>query len=916
MTALEFFRLLYGDQPPASYLSLWRRQDKKSNHITLPNYTMARVSSAGVISSQHDGLHWAAQVAFTWDRAGSFDTYFGVGLRRETMTPEAAKRGTKRDVRYLPGLYIDIDIGSTGHKSQVPCPADCNEAITLLAAVPLEPTAIVNSGYGLHVYYLFPELFDIDDVGGRPGPGAARLAEYERVLDALQSRIITAAASKGLHVDNTAEAARVLRVVGTRNYKVLTDPKDVVMLDAAGPRYTYDQCFNALFNPPVSVAVTAPATGTPVLPPSQDPLATVTATPPVVAPIPLASLKGKLYNLHDPGKQAMWKAILSGKSFADTQRDDAMQSAASVVAWMAPDNPTEELVDLFRDSLKVWAQEPHATLTHDQEVDKLRDKLQRAQQDARTERTRTTAQDDAIRQVLNTKSVTPPLPDPGNPYTEAELLDVCSVARCTSDELPKRWVIQRGQNFYILTDVGSLGIRYAGTFGRSELRLALPQYLARAPIKFHRYSAKGNVVEKSVDELLDDYATAAEGCIASLTIQESYFDPLTRVFYEAVRPLRPITPKCHADVQAWLEVLGGTEKDKLLDWVATVTRLDARTCALYLSGPPGTGKSLLAYGLARLWTTGAPTELARILDNFNEDLTRCPLVLADEALPANFNGKQTSAKLREAIAADTRTLARKFISNADIHGCIRLVLAANNERLLAFNEDMTPDDIRAISERFLHIDTTSAGSYLATQGNAHIAGWVDQDIIAEHALYLRDTRAVIPGGRWLVAGHTSRVHQSIATRGTLQGLVTEWLVKYLANPTPSIPRNAPIRAGGGKFVVNTTVVATFWDQYIQSDKTPDTSRIARVLKGLSTGNEVRLPGPSGTGVRCHELKVESLYAWANENQVGEPEEMCRRVNAPLDTDQAPVTNVYAPPATVAGINAAIAAQQPASAGGK
>jgi hypothetical protein len=159
------------------------------------------------------------------------------------------------------------------------------------------------------------------------------------------------------------------------------------------------------------------------------------------------------------------------------------------------------------------------------------------------------------------------------------------------------------------------------------------------------------------------------------------------------------------------------------------------------------------------------------------------------------------------------------------------------------------------------------------------------------------------------------VHQSIATRGTLQGLVTEWLVKYLTDPSSSIPKTAPARVGGGKFVVNTTVVATFWDQYIASAKTPDTSRIARVLKGLSTGGEVRLPGPNGTGVRCHDIKVESLYAWANENQVGEPDQMAKRVNAPLDTDKAPVTQpVNAVPATVAGIEAAIAAKQPATAG--
>jgi hypothetical protein len=553
-----------------------------------------------------------------------------------------------------------------------------------------------------------------------------------------------------------------------------------------------------------------------------------------------------------------------------------MLRAVGVLSMLAPANPIDELAELFRASLAVWAAEPYATKTLEEEMFKVKEKLTRSRLSAGDKRQDQSTDDLAI--ISQFESLPGPKRAPIAPYRHGELTKFAEVAHCSLEDLPRRWILQKDDSYYILSDVGNGEPRYSSALRRIALRTAIPQYLSRAPLQWTRAGNKGKTVPCTTEELLDAHCTVAEHLSASLLLQSSYFDAETRTYHEAVCPLRKITPIEHPDVHMWLEALGGTDASKLLDWVATVTALDHRTCALYLSGPPGTGKSLLATGLARLWTEGSPTALSRILDNFNADLTRCPLILADEALPSDHRGKQTSATLREILGNETRTLSRKFQPNSDLRGNIRLILAANNEAMLAFNEDMTPEDIDALSQRVMHIDTSSSAGWLAARGPNFVEGWVTSDIIAQHALYLRDTRVVPLQGRWLVQGSVGKVHHNIATRGTIQGMVAEWLVRHLDQPSSSIPSTAPVQIGGGNYLINATVLVWYWEQYIRHERPPSTGRIGRVLKGISKSceDDIRI-----NGVRCHNINIEILYQWAQDHMLGDLESMKIRVASPL-----------------------------------
>jgi hypothetical protein len=598
--------------------------------------------------------------------------------------------------------------------------------------------------------------------------------------------------------------------------------------------------------------------------------------------------------------------LLAGQSFADTERDRAMQQMASVVAWMAPDNDPADLArDLFGPSLACWAAEPGATKTHAEELSKCTDKLKRAQEDARNERARIEAEDGQMKALLGYKEDpnAPDLTAVGPVYGAAELQEAATVARCTQAELNKRWVVQVADSFYVLMQTnGHFG--YSPPQRRAALDPGLYQWLERAPLIWT--SPKGKRMErKTVQDLLADYSSTAIGAEASLRLDNSYYDPTARMFHEATCPLRDLCPEHNPEVDGWLRALGGADADKLLDWVATVTLLHIPSCAIYLDGPRGAGKSLFANGLARLWNGGNPTVMARVIgDGFNADLARCPLIFADEALPTKWHGKQTSAELREFITRNRHTLARKHLANIDIEGCVRVILAANNDNMLAFNEDMTPEDMQAVAERFLHIQCAGAAPYLASLGTDYPQehGWVTEDVIAKHALWLRENRPVARTGRLAVMGHQTRVHQNIATRG-MRGLIVEWLAGHLNAPSPGIPKTAPIRVGGGQLAVNAKVVGDYWDQYITSDKNPPTTAaIARALKGLSTG--LYPDGVRIGGVRCHDINVKMVTDWATENGVGDVDAMQRRVDQPVDTDTmaTDTTSTPAPPATLHDLN--------------
>jgi hypothetical protein len=158
-----------------------------------------------------DAAKWAAAQA-----GEQVDVYVGMGL----IDADAPGRGEARHVRRIPGAWADIDLAGPGHKSaNLPT---LEEALAELDAFKLPPTMLVHSGGGLHAYWLGVGVWS---------------AEAGDVVTGIQAALRGHWAARGWDLDNTADLARILRVPGTLNYKLLGEPRPVRILSLDGPRY-------------------------------------------------------------------------------------------------------------------------------------------------------------------------------------------------------------------------------------------------------------------------------------------------------------------------------------------------------------------------------------------------------------------------------------------------------------------------------------------------------------------------------------------------------------------------------------------------------------------------------------------------------------------------------------------------------
>ncbi|MGB9617019.1 MAG: hypothetical protein ACPL7J_06820, partial [Desulfomonilaceae bacterium] len=82
------------------------------------------------------------------------DVYFGV-CPRERMKPE------KEHVKFILALWADIDIGPDAHKKGESFFAGPEEAAMAIRDFPLPPSITVDSGHGLHLYWLLDKATEV-----------------------------------------------------------------------------------------------------------------------------------------------------------------------------------------------------------------------------------------------------------------------------------------------------------------------------------------------------------------------------------------------------------------------------------------------------------------------------------------------------------------------------------------------------------------------------------------------------------------------------------------------------------------------------------------------------------------------------------------------------------------------------------
>jgi hypothetical protein len=186
------------------------------------------------------------------------DVYFGIGLAGSRF----GCRNKSEDIAAIPGLWADIDCAAP-HRPGKPLPPSAEDAVALVELLPLAPSLLVHSGYGLHAYWLFKEpwVFESD---------AERVAA-ERMSKGWHGRICALADGFGWKLENLGDLARILRPPGTFNRKA-DPPVEVRVIEEHADRRYNPSDFEEFIDiaPPADSAPTPPA-GALILRPDAEP---------------------------------------------------------------------------------------------------------------------------------------------------------------------------------------------------------------------------------------------------------------------------------------------------------------------------------------------------------------------------------------------------------------------------------------------------------------------------------------------------------------------------------------------------------------------------------------------------------------------------------------------------------------------
>jgi len=172
---------------------------------------------------------WFTDTAYAADyvELNPNDIYFGVGTSSKDFGPN--KRCPQNSISGIPGFYVDIDIKDPkAHKSKK-YPVSFDEALFLVNGHGFDPTVIVKSGYGLHCYWLFEEMWMFENDVDR---FSAKMMS-KRMNATIKNRAI----SIDRDIDSIFDLSRILRPPGSFNCKK-KKPVKVKIHTIDGRRYT------------------------------------------------------------------------------------------------------------------------------------------------------------------------------------------------------------------------------------------------------------------------------------------------------------------------------------------------------------------------------------------------------------------------------------------------------------------------------------------------------------------------------------------------------------------------------------------------------------------------------------------------------------------------------------------------------
>lgn len=295
------------------------------------------------------------------------------------------------------------------------------------------------------------------------------------------------------------------------------------------------------------------------------------------------------------------------------------------------------------------------------------------------------------------------------------------------------WVLRQSQWCWLHSLTPGVAA-YGGMIAKADLRLQVRR--SHSHVVLLTTEKGGDIPEH---ELERRYTARVAELKATYLARENTWDAEQQQLTLAALKWARLPAAFDPDVDVWLRAMGGAAYARLAQWLAAVVALNRPAPALYIHGNHSVGKSLLARGIARLWQTEA-APFKEALESFNEATASCPLLFSDEGFPdgMSFN------VFREMVTEYSRRVNEKFKPKYPVEGCIRIILAANNDQVLRYQRTgtLTSADIEAINDRLLVIRAGAEAKAAIERFDA--TSFVDDNRIAKHVLWLAQTIELEP----------------------------------------------------------------------------------------------------------------------------------------------------------------------------
>lgn len=537
--------------------------------------------------------------------------------------------------------------------------------------------------------------------------------------------------------------------------------------------------------------------------------------------------------------------VLKGEPFAEKgSRDNTVYKLAQDLGEEFPEGDAGSIAQHFEASLSHMGGRGAPTVAD------VREKIQRAQRSVLSERMRKEktklVQDQKLREELGD-------------YDKSSILEFCKKTNCGAsfDIFSKRLIVQKGARFFVYC-----GSTYV-PFTEKELTNACRDLLKPAAealnVSIYNVSEKNGLeTPKSPAQLVHDYGVVAQHEEVRIYEQASFYEESTKTIVEAPFPLRHIVPKRHPEVDEWIDRACGVKAlaEALRDWMAVAPDLQRALAFLVFSGKTGLGKTSFAAGIARLWSSSdiVKTSMANAFDQFNTEMRRNPVLLADEELPTDYRGRVPTGRLRALVSSGEHMLNAKNQAIVRVKGYYRLIATLNNLHKLSFGQAHSREDVEAIQQRTLVIPLDSSADGLFDYHK-----FVTGDALAEHALWLHKTRER-PDGRFGISNGANSDLFNLLQDEIVDG-VLRWVLWFLENRKLEDEQDPPAFVANAGIYVHPDRLHNYWQSLFVDERKPSKKRLSQSVILLSDGY-IRIRLVSGATRRYYKMDLHLLRNYA------------------------------------------------------